>query len=395
MKENFKKIISLITILIISISLSQCQKDDDFVNPERENISQTKKWFNEYETTNENYELFQNLDYEWQKAEVKKNAKDGTQLIIVPIIEKKDQNEIWEQRLYIYKLNENSYKALLFEFYPDKVTDYLNRNLPADSDLFNGYITVWDLKKGFIKAAKFKNNTIVSNGVAEVISRDELTIRNTTAKVPLESNFDDETSWGGSAIPLRTVVIQNNYIDAMYFVSRRGTDNGGGTYEDYTDVHTGGGGSGSGSTSTLVTPPSCESFNFTKVTNNWQEALVKNVHFKVFLLNEKGVEILHVIEFAQPIAFGTPIIVEVGNTNITPGIAANTSARALQRAMQDVIDRYGHKRESELTVRLYFEERLKYNYQLYIYGGRVKFNATNNGKVTEYKTNTITGGDCR
>lgn len=76
-------------------------------------------------------------------------------------------------------------------------------------------------------------------------------------------------------------------------------------------------------------------------------------------------------------------------------IAANTSARALQRAMQDVIDRYGHTRESELTVRLYFEERLKYNYPLYIHGGRVNFNATNNGRVTDYKTNIITGGDCR
>jgi hypothetical protein len=173
-----------------------------------------------------------------------------------------------------------------------------------------------------------------------------------------------------------------------------GSDNDNGGYPPH--VGSGGGSRVNSTANTLVIPPSCESFNFTsKKGANWQEALVKNVHFKVFLLNEKGVEILHVIDFPQPIAFGTPLNVKVGNTNITPGIAANTSARALQRAMQDVIDRYGHTRESELTVRLYFEERLKHNYPLYIYGGRVNFNATNNGRVTDYKTNSIAGGDCR
>lgn len=142
-------------------------------------------------------------------------------------------------------------------------------------------------------------------------------------------------------------------------------------------------------------PPSCESFNFTsKKGSLWQISLVKNVGFKVFLLNEKGIEILHVISYPQPISFGAPTNVKVGNTDLTPGVAANLSARALQRSMQDVIDKYGGTRVSELTIDLYFKERLIHNYPLYIPGGRANFNATDNIVATNYKTNLITGGDC-
>jgi|GEM_PF-3961481 len=141
-------------------------------------------------------------------------------------------------------------------------------------------------------------------------------------------------------------------------------------------------------------PPSCESFNFVKTTGLWQVALVKNVRFKVFLLNDKGVEILHWIDFPKPIAFGTPTNIQMGDTDITPGLAANASARVLQRSMQDVIDKYGHTRTSDLTVSLYFEERLKHNYPLSIPGARVNFNAVDNMVATEYKTNLWTAGDC-
>lgn len=43
---------------------------------------------------------------------------------------------------------------------------------------------------------------------------------------------------------------------------------------------------------------------------------------------------------------------------------------------------------------LYFQERLKHNYPLYIPGGRVNFNATENIVATEYKTNPFTAGNC-
>jgi hypothetical protein len=106
------------------------------------------------------------------------------------------------------------------------------------------------------------------------------------------------------------------------------------------------------------------------------------------------VEILHWVDFPQPISFGTPTNIQIGNTDISPGLAANASARALQKSMQDVIDKYGSSRTIDLTLTLYFQERLKHNYPLYIPGGRVNFNATENIAATEYKTNPFTAGNC-
>lgn len=245
MKRNIKKIVILSVVLVIAVIFSRCQNDEYFLKNDDTNLASVKTWFSKYEGNGDNLELFQNLNYEWQKAEIKE-GKDGTQLIVVPIVEvKKEQNEDWEQRLYIYKIDQNNYKALLYEFYPENLAY-------ANSNDFNGYISVWDLKTGFIKAAKFVNDKIVENGDVEILSKDKLAVKNTTAKVPQESNFDDDTSVTVGGIQLRAVVVQNNYIDSMYYVSRRGTDYMGGSSEDYTSGY-GGGGGGSGSNTTALT----------------------------------------------------------------------------------------------------------------------------------------------
>lgn len=332
--------------------------------------------------------MFQNLNYEWQKAEIKE-GKDGTQLIVVPIVEvKKEQNEDWEQRLYIYKIDQNNYKALLYEFYPENLAY-------ANSNDFNGYISVWDLKTGFIKAAKFVNDKIVENGDVEILSKDKLAVKNTTAKVPQESNFDDDTSYRVGET-LRTVVVQNNYIDSMYYVSRRGEDfTGGGTYEDYSSVHSGGGGAGSNNNSTtVVVPPSCQSFNFIKTTSLWQVALVKNITFTIVLLDGKGAHITHRISYPQAISFGSPTNLQKGGANLTAGMVATLSARALQTSIQEVVDRYGAKNVSEMVVDQYFRDRLVYNYPLFINGGRANFNSTDNLPATDYKTTLLFLDDC-
>lgn len=240
MKQNIKKIVILSVISVIAVIFSRCQNDEYFLKNDDTNLASAKTWFSKYEGNGDNIELFQNLNYEWQKAEIKE-GKDGTQLIVVPIVEvKKEQNEDWEQRLYIYKIDQNNYKALLYEFYPENLAY-------ANSNDFNGYISVWDLKTGFIKAAKLVNDKIVENGDIEILSKDKLAVKHTTAKVPQESNFDDDTSVTVGGIQLRTVVVQNNHIDSMYYVSRRGEDYMGGSSADYTAGYGGGGGGANGS----------------------------------------------------------------------------------------------------------------------------------------------------
>jgi hypothetical protein len=147
-------------------------------------------------------------------------------------------------------------------------------------------------------------------------------------------------------------------------------------------------------TADYIFPPSCESFNFLPDGSLWQVAMVKNINFRVLGVSPSGIEILHVLSFPQAVYFGTPTNVKVGNTNITAGIAANTSARVLQQSMQEVIDKYGGTDVSDLILDQYFRERLIHNYPLFVPGGRVNFNSTSNIPATNYKTNAWTAGNC-
>lgn len=158
--------------------------------------------------------------------------------------------------------------------------------------------------------------------------------------------------------------------------------------------------SGSGSEGTVDAPapipPSCESFNFVaKPGTIWQESAVKNIHFNIVVIDQNGYHISQIIEYPNAILFGAPTNLQIGNTTISSGIAATLSAKALQESMAETVHMYGNKPVSEMTVRLYFEERLKHNYPLFIPGGRVNFNASSyTGIPTNYETNAFGTGNC-
>lgn len=400
MKEKIKKIMILSALLLVSVFFSRCQNDEYLSKTENTNLLSAKTWFDNYKTKENFHPAFKNIEYNWENAYAVK-LENASGAIAIPMKDNPENSDYKGKKiLYLYP-SDSGYDAVVHEIFPKQEVVSFFENKKQDFqnlDSFSGYILTWNLREGFVKGAEFEKGLVVKNISSAIIFPDGEKAKeyNLTRKAPADWQLELDPvsvtggSGGGGCAGCGGVI--------RFTPTLGGSGIGGGT-GGYIGSPRGGSGAGTGTPSAPEVkddlPPSCESFNFTKTTNNWQEALVKNVHFKVFLLNEKGVEILHVIEFAQPIAFGTPLNIQVGNTNITPGIAANTSARALQRAMQDVIDRYGHTRESELTVRLYFEKRLKYNYPLYIHGGRVNFNATNNGRVTDYKTNIITGGDCR
>jgi hypothetical protein len=158
----------------------------DEQTPQGKSILAAKIWFDQYESNGINYELFQNLEYNWSEAKITK-SEDGTETIVVPVIKlKEDKEEIWSQKLYLYKLGAGNFKALLFEIYPDK-------NVPSGSQTieegdFNGYMAAWDLKMGFVRASRFKNNQVIENGIVAVISID----KNTTGKAPAILPCTDE-----------------------------------------------------------------------------------------------------------------------------------------------------------------------------------------------------------
>lgn len=236
MKRKFKNLLRVTLILCITLIAVNCAKEE-LSDQQKTNaaIDKAQKWFKDYQTNGDNLGMFQNSNYQWTNAQVKK-AKDGTEFIVVPIAATKvNPNEIWEQKLYIYKIAQNNYTALLYEFYPENTT---NANLGN----FSGHIIAWDLKTGFVKAAKFVNDKRIENGVVEILSNENLNLTNRT-------NLDPDIETTGGGIALREVVVQNNYKDTFIFYIPSGSNSSGGNYSNYTESH-GGGSNGSSNTNT-------------------------------------------------------------------------------------------------------------------------------------------------
>ncbi|MRX39065.1 hypothetical protein GJU43_07240 [Flavobacterium sp. LC2016-23] len=205
MKENFKTAAAVITAVLIAAFFTGCQQDDEVVAAGSTTVSSAKEWFKEYEGKGDNYVYLQNLNYEWSGAIVKQ-AEDGTETIVVPIKELKiNQSEIWQQCLYLYKLPDGSYKASVVEIYPDKAAPQEDQSMEGGN--FNGYISVWDLKKGFVKAAQFKNNYAVEDGIVEVLDREDKATYKAPSLNPCFDGSCNDSPGGGNPIQLRTIVI--------------------------------------------------------------------------------------------------------------------------------------------------------------------------------------------
>lgn len=249
MKPTLKKT-ARIVLISFALILWSCENDSSSSGtqiPQDTSIQSAKKWFDAYEDKGENIVLMQNLDYNWNDAQLTK-SEDGTETIIVPINElKKDQGDLWEQKLYIYKSDEARYTALLFEAYSNK--NIKPESQSVDGGDFTGYITVWDLKKGFVRGAKFLNNQVVEEGVA-AFSID----RNKTNRAPetgecIFSDLDDgchNDGGDGAAIPLREVIVKGPSTGTPVIYTPRGPVIGGTTPGGYTSPGGGGGNSGGG-----------------------------------------------------------------------------------------------------------------------------------------------------
>lgn len=218
-----------------------------------------------------------------------------------------------------------------------------------------------------------KNNTTARN----VNELDEVIVMNRYS----QTRPYDYTGWYVPYNPPSPVSNPN----LPYSMPAPGGGGSGGSYND-TDA----------SNSSIGVPPSCQSFDFKNKTGSlWQEAAVRNVHFNIVVVTPEGYHYSQIINYPTAILFGTPTNISIGNTDISPGLAATLSAKALEISMSETVRMYGNKPVTELTVRLYFEERLKHNYPLFIPGGRVNFNAsTFRGMPTEYQTNLFNTGNC-
>ncbi|WP_281322763.1 hypothetical protein [Flavobacterium aestivum] len=246
MKNKLQRIGKVVLCCFILIALS-CEKDNALTEQDVKMI-EAKRWFNQYESNGANYELFQNLDYDWNKANITK-SEDGIETIIIPVNElKENKKEIWEQKLYLYKLDTGDYKALLFEIYPNKNSELSSQSI--DGGDFNGYISTWDLKMGFIRAAKFVDNQVVENGIAKTVSIDKVTGK-APPILPCSDGSCNTDGGGGNPIPLRPVIITGSYTGTPVVYTPRNPVTGGTSLGGYTSI---GGNGGGGSGITAPTP---------------------------------------------------------------------------------------------------------------------------------------------
>ncbi|MDN3675052.1 hypothetical protein QWY99_18620 [Flavobacterium branchiarum] len=154
--------------------------------------------------------------------------------------------------MYLYKTSENNYEALIFEIFPDKNSK--NSSQSIDGGDFNGYISSWDLKNGFIKAAQFENNKIVQEGLIAMLSSANNNEQSKMIADPCYYCPDEEEPTGGSGgfpgTPLRDVVITSPSsppsFPPMTYIPRGPSYGGVTNPSEYTNPPRGGGGSSGG-----------------------------------------------------------------------------------------------------------------------------------------------------
>ena len=244
---------AIFTIISYSLSLFilfvySCSTEETVSNQTLD----AQTWFKKYEAESPNFDLFQDLEYNWSQAKIT-TSEDGTETIIVPIVERKrNSSEIWKQNLYLYKISENNYEAIIFEIFPDKKSKKSSQSI--DDGDFNGYISSWDLKNGFIKAAQFENNKVVQEGIIAILSS---TSNNEQSKMIADPCYycpDEEEPTGGSGgypIPLREIIITTPpkstppSFPPMTFIPRGPSSGGVVNPPEYTNPPRGGGGGSS------------------------------------------------------------------------------------------------------------------------------------------------------
>jgi hypothetical protein len=244
-KRKMKQIPKIMLFCFILI-LSSCEKEDltqvTDSKSESISISNAKKWFEEFRTT-ENFDpMFTDQVYDWKGAYVS-TLTDGSKAIAVPVIVLDPYIDYSSKKLlYLYPSNnEKEFSMVLFELITDSKSNQKRQNNQDEFNLdtFDGYIINWDLTEGFVKGSKYSNSIAVCDIDVKVVPDNELigAVKHTgKQEVPIELNdVIIKASGGKSSIFIKES--KYNKDDAK-----------GSTAYDHIKEPRGGGGAGSGTT---------------------------------------------------------------------------------------------------------------------------------------------------
>jgi hypothetical protein len=377
MKQNFRAFKQLsIRFIIIILLYSSCQTDEltseSQISIENEMVSKSKEFL---QTNNPDLTILQyTKNILWENAIISYGAKG--KILEVPLVLldhigtlNNNPQELKDfHRLLFLRDNKNNLKVYHLQVITNpKSFDNLSAefNFYSRSTTFDGLIALTDSNKNTVDYVRFEDGEKIKPSK--------------TSKVAALTCL--YFGWWYSDGSFRPISILS-------------CSSGGGASESTGYGYHGSGGATPSNDSTVA--PSCESFNFkSRIGTLWQESAVVNIHFNIVIIDPKGYKFGQIVNYPNAILFGAPTNLAVGNTTISAGLAATLSAQAVEISMKETVAVYGNKPVSELTVRLYFEQRLKYNYPLFIPGGRVNFNAsTFIGTPSYYKTNMFGTGDC-
>jgi hypothetical protein len=246
MKQKLNKITSVILFCLVLI-FSGCVRDelpmDNTMINQEPKIAEAKNWFEDYKAKESFHPIFADINYHWENASIV-ILEDGSKAVTVPITDMNTNPEYKGERvLYLYPFEE-SYDAVVYELSPDsnqapKSVGF--KNLES----YNGYISTWDLKKGFIKAQKFTNSTATKAVVFKVVSDEDLKLHKSTSKIIDLDEVIIEGPGGGGG----------DYLYYSYVLSGGsfGSNNiGGSNTDNYFNPPHGGGGTSSSSTKPTI-----------------------------------------------------------------------------------------------------------------------------------------------
>lgn len=400
MREKIKKIMILSTLLLVSVFFSRCQNDEYISKTENTDLVVAKTWFDNYKTKENFHLIFKNVEYHWENAYGVK-LENASGAIAIPMKDNpENSNYKGKKILYLYP-TESGYDAVVHEIFPkqEAVSFFENKKQDFQNlDSFSGYILTWNLREGFIKGAEFENGLVVKNISSAIIfsNGEKAKEYNLTRKAPADwqMELDSVIVTGGTG---------GGGCSGCGGVIRFTPTLGGGGIGSGTGGYIGSPGSGSGAGTGTPSapevqddlPPSCESFNFTSKNGaNWQEAVVKNIYFRIIILDNKGIYVNHVVSFPQGVLFGMPINLNKGNGDISGGVAATVSAMVLNKVMNTIDKKYAKTEASDLILTTEFKSLLTSEYRTYTNGGTVNFNSISSLPASNYKTNANQTGIC-
>lgn len=372
MRKKIKNVARVIFAFCIVMLLINCEKENIDANSQDASVTNAKNWF---EKSNPELTILKETkQIDWDHAIVTDGAKG--KVVEVPIVLKDnlavkgDDKSLTTHNRLMFIIDEKGMYKLSHVLITTKESKF------ASSDKDFNFYKIRDDFEGYITILNAKNKVSYINAITKKAS-------SITSKMKIEDQV---------CLAMCKMYNDGSY-DVLYIISCGGGASSGGAGSDgsggYGDV------GGDAAYAEEKTPPSCSSFNFTKTSSNWQQSAVQNIRFVIVILNPQGYYISHIVEYPQAVLFGCPTNLTVGNTSITPGMAAELSARALKISMDETRNVYAKQPVDDLTVRLYFEERLRSNYPLLIPGGRVNFNAsTFVGIPTQYQTSFLGTDNC-